>query len=107
MEKSDDEYHYWKVAEQITDSHNYYMHPYTINFFGSNVSDVTKPMLLTRVWLRRIKDVNHTLVLMERCGTDAIVEYSYDQIDWTKTESSETLMLTTNDKFRTIEVKLS
>lgn len=75
-EKSKDEFAHWPMASQIRAAHHYYMHPFVIHYFVSDMDKFeTKPNLVTRAWLSRINDVNHTFVMMDRMSDKSLYEY--------------------------------
>jgi len=68
LERSIDQYDYWKFASEIACCLQYYMKPYNIQVFGHNIKYDKEYSLLIRVFLNMTKEYNNALVLMENVG---------------------------------------
>ena len=77
-EEGRDEYSYWKTAQEIESSLEYYMKPHKLYIFGNDVKNTNKSHILSRLWLHSNKDINIALVLMER------IDYQSDKLNCDK-----------------------
>lgn len=91
-DRFDKEYRYWNTAGEIDITLSYFMKPYEQHVFTTpDITDISKSLFLTRLWLCASEEKNVVLTLMERLdinNTQKILN-AYSRCAWKPSASSD------------------